>query len=189
MGNWRVYDDQYVRGEITLQECLRKQGALVHTPEMVITAELERVTSFRPNFGKLVTYCRSMKIPLIIVSAGLDFAIRHLLRMKSWDSLVKLYVAKSETTPGGIKFTFPRLQDKASLSIKDDVVKRQRKQGRKVVYVGDGVWDIHALRAADYRFVIKSSRLAALCREQNIPAREITDFQELVYSIEYDMSP
>src|SRR3989441_13109648 len=41
-GDWKVFDQQYARGEINLQECLRKQGALVRTPEMVLIAELER---------------------------------------------------------------------------------------------------------------------------------------------------
>ena len=26
-GDWRAVDDQYVKGEITLEECLRRQGA------------------------------------------------------------------------------------------------------------------------------------------------------------------
>ena len=156
---------------------------------MVLIAELERVTAFRPNFGKLVSYCRGNKIPLVVVSAGLDFVIEHLLRMKGWDNLVKLYVAKSETTQSGIKFTFPRLQDKRSLSVKDDLVKRYKRQGRKVVYVGDGIWDMQALREADYRYVVKGSRLATLCRENNIPAREITDFQEVLSAIQFDIGP
>lgn len=184
-----MFDQQYARGEINLQECLRKQGALVRTPEMVLIAELERVTTFRPNFGRLVTYCRSERVPLAVVSAGLDFAIKHLLRMKGWDNLVKLYVAKSEMTPSGIKFTFPRLQDKTSLSVKDDLVKRYKGQGRKVVYVGDGIWDMDALKQSDYRYAIKGSRLATLCRENNIPAREITDFQEVVSALQYDLTP
>src|SRR5262249_20323158 len=105
-----------------------------------------------------------------------------------WDNLVRLSVAKSEMTPAGIKFTFPRLEDKASFSTKDDLVKHYKKQGRKVVYVGDGIWDMHALRAADYKYAIKGSRLAALCRTQNVPAREITDFIELVNTVQYDLS-
>lgn len=187
-GDWKSIDEQYARGEINLQECLRRQGALLKTPEMVLIAELERVVGFRPNFGKLVMYCRENRVPLVVVSAGLDFAIKHLLRMKGWDNLVRLSVAKSEMTSSGIKFTFPRLEDKTSFSTKDDLVKHYRKLGRKVVYVGDGIWDLHALKEADYRYAIKGSRLAGLCRAQNIPAREITDFMELVNTVQYDLA-
>lgn len=187
-GDWRKFDQQYEKGEITLQECIRKQGALVRTPQMVLVAEMERVTAFRPNFDKLVAYCRSNRVPLGVVSAGLDFVIKDLLRMKGWNNLVKLYVAKAENTPEGIKFSFPRLRDKTSLSIKDDLVRFHKGKGRKVAYVGDGLWDIHALKLADYRFAIKGSRLAGLCRQQNIPAREISDFQEMVTAIQYDLA-
>lgn len=187
-GDWKIFDAEYERGEITLQECVKRQGKLVKTPEMVLVAELERVTGFRPNFDKLVKYCRATKTPLVVASAGLDFAIKYLLRMKGWDRLVKLYAAKAESTPQGIKFTFPRLRDKTSLSVKDDLVKHYKKSERKVAYAGDGIWDIHALRLADYRFVIKGSRLAGLCRQQNLPAREINDFQEMVTAIQYDLT-
>lgn len=187
-GDWRVFDDQYLRGEISLQECLRKQGALVKAPERVLVAELERVTSFRPNFDKLIEYCRGNRVPLVVVSAGLDFAIEHLLRLKGWDRLVKLYAARAESTPEGIRFTFPRLRDETSLSVKDDLVKHYKREGRRVAYVGDGVWDIHALREADCRFVIKGSKLAELCRQQEVPAREINEFQEMVMAIQYDLA-
>lgn len=167
---------------------MRKQGALVRTPEMVLVAEMERVTGFRPNFDKLVAYCRSNHVPMGVVSAGLDFVIKDLLRMKGWNNLAKLYVAKAKTTSDGIKFTFPRLRDKTSLSIKDDLVKFHKSRGRKVAYAGDGLWDLPALRLADYRFAVKGSKLAGLCRQHNIPAREISDFQEMVTAIQYDFA-
>ena len=187
VGDWKSFDERYERGEISLQECLRSQGRLVRTPEMVLVAEMERVTSFRPNFDKLVQYCRNNKLPLVTVSAGLDFVIRDLLRMKGWNNLVRLSAAKAECTLEGIRFTFPRLHDKTSLSIKDDLVKYHKTKGRRVAYVGDGIWDIHALKEADHRFAIKGSRLAELCRRQGIPAREVSDFLEVVRAIQYDL--
>ena len=187
VGDWKRFDQLYEREEISLQECLRSQGRLVRTPAMVLVAEMERVTQFRPNFDKLVQYCRQNKVPLVAVSAGLDFVIKDLLRMKGWNNLVRLSAAKAECTPDGIKFTFPRLHNRTSLSVKDDLVKYYKAKGRRVAYVGDGIWDIHALKEADYRFAIKGSRLAELCRRQGIPAREVSDFLEMVTTIQYDM--
>jgi 2-hydroxy-3-keto-5-methylthiopentenyl-1-phosphate phosphatase len=187
MGDWRSFDQKYERGEITLQECLRSQGRLVKTPEMVLVAEMERVTGFRSHFDKLVQYCRHNKVPLVAVSAGLDFVIRDLLRMKGWNNLVKLSAAKAECTPDGIKFTFPRLHDRTSLSIKDDLVKYYKAKGKRVAYVGDGIWDIHALKEADHPFAVKGSRLAELCRRQGVPAREVSDFLEMVTTLQYDL--
>ena len=186
-GDWKQYDAQYERGEITLREVIKKQGAMIKTPEIVLVAEMERVTGFRPNFDKLISYCRSNKIPIGVVSAGLDFVINHLLRMKGWNHLVKLYVAKAETTPDGIRFTFPRLRDKTSLDLKDDLVRFHKSKGRRVAYIGDGLWDLPALKLADHPFAVKGSKLAGLCRQENIPAREIVDFQEVLTSIQYDI--
>ena len=186
-GDWQQYDRQYERGELTLQDVVKKQGMMIKTPEMVLIAEMERVTGFRPHFDKLIEYCRNNKIPISVVSAGLDFVINHLLRMKGWDHLVRLYAAKTETTPEGIRFTFPRLRDKTSLDLKEDLVRFHQSKGRRVAYVGDGRWDLPALRLADFRFAVKGSTLAGVCRQQNIPAREITDFQEVLTVIQYDI--
>ena len=186
-GDWQQYDGQYERGELRLQDIVKKQGMMIKTPEMVLIAEMERVIGFRPNFDKLITYCRTNKIPIGVVSAGLDFVINHLLRMKGWNYLVKLYVAKTETTPNGIRFTFPRLRDKNSLDLKDDLVRFHQSKGRGVAYVGDGLWDLPALKLADYRFAVKGSKLAGLCRQQNILAREISDFQEVIATLQYDV--
>jgi 2-hydroxy-3-keto-5-methylthiopentenyl-1-phosphate phosphatase len=187
-GDWQQYDRQYERGELTLQDVVRKQGMMIRTPEMVLVAEMERVTGFRPNFDKLIAYCQTNKIPITVVSAGLDFVINHLLRMKGWNYLVKLYAAKTETTPEGIRLTFPRLRDKTSLDLKDDTVRFHKSKGRRVAYVGDGLWDLPALKLADYRFAVKGSTLANLCRQQNIPAREIADFQEVVTMLKYEIT-
>ncbi len=186
-GNWQQYDEQYDRGEITLREVMNKQGAMIRVPEMVLVAEMERVIGFRSHFDKLIAYCRINKIPIGVVSAGIDFVINDLLRMKGWNHLVKVYAAKAEATPNGIRFTFPRLRDKTSLGFKDDLVRFHHSRRRRVVYVGDGRYDMPALKLADYPFAVKGSRLAGLCRQQNIPAREITDFQEVLTSIQYDI--
>ena len=186
-GDWQQYDGQYERGELRLQDVVKKQGMMIKTPEMVLIAEMERVTMFRPNFDKLIAYCRTNKIPIGVVSAGLDFVINHLLRMKGWNYLVKLYVAMTETAPNGIRFTFPRLRDKNSLDLKDDLVRFHQSKGRRVAYIGDGQWDLPALKLAEYRFAVKGSKLAGLCRQQNIPAREISDFQEVIATLQYDV--
>lgn len=73
---WKIFDTQFEKGEITLEECLRKQFSLVKAPKAIILEETERVMSARLNFEKLIEYCREHKISLILVSAGLDFVIK-----------------------------------------------------------------------------------------------------------------
>src|SRR6266568_5670443 len=63
---------------ITLREVMNKQGAMIRAPEMVLVAEMERVIGFRPHFDKLIAYCRTNKIPIGVVNAGIDFVINDL---------------------------------------------------------------------------------------------------------------
>jgi len=58
------------------------------------------------------------------------------------------------------------------------------KRGKKVVYIGNGVSDYPTARIADLAFAIKGSKLAQLCRNRGVACKEITDFQQVLDSIE-----
>ncbi len=187
-GDWRAVDDQYVKGEITLEECLRRQGGMVRVSRSQILHELDRVTKFRPGFDNLAEYCKTNHYPLVVVSAGLDFVIKHFLTRQNWNDKVELFAAAAKCTPKGIKFDFPKLKDKRSMNFKDDTVRYFKTRADTVAYVGDGRWDLHALRNADLRFAIKNSKLAELCKEQEIQAATVADFTEVVTSLQKRMS-
>jgi 2-hydroxy-3-keto-5-methylthiopentenyl-1-phosphate phosphatase len=183
-GDWRTVDDQYVRGEITLEECVRRQGAMVQVPRTQILSYLDGVTEFRPNFHQLTEFCKTNRFPLVIVSAGLDFAIKHFLTRERFRDQVKLFAASAKCTSTGIQFEWPKLKSNRSMNFKDDMVRYYKTRADTVAYIGDGRWDLHALRNADRRFVIRNSKLAELCKEQEIQATTITDFQEVVISLQ-----
>ena len=182
--DWRIFDEQLEKGEITLEECLQQQFSTVRTSKTRILKEIETIPSLRPNFDKLVQFCNTKKIPLIIVSAGLDFVINDFLERKHLRKLVEVYAPKARITATGIKFTFPKLFDKASVSFKDDLVRYYKKRGKKTVYIGDGFADLNAARNADFSFAIKDSKLAELLRNDGIPHEEISNFQEVVEALQ-----
>jgi len=150
--------------------------------------ELDVVTKFRAGFDNLIAYCGANHYPLVIVSAGLDFVIKHFLRTKNWRNKVELYAAAAKCTPTGIKFDFPKLKDTRSISLKDDTVRYYKTKAGAVAYVGDGRWDLHALRNADWRFAIRNSKLAELCKEQEIQATTVADFREVVVFLQSKLS-
>src|SRR5712692_11126870 len=176
-------DDQYVKGQITLEECLRREGAMVKASKSQILDELDEVTRFRAGFDNLIDYCKTNSYPLVLVSAGLDFVIKHFLMRGSWRDKVELFAAAARCTPTGIKFIFPELKDNRSINFKDDTVRYYKTKADTVAYVGDGRWDLHALRNADWRFAIRNSKLAQLCKEQDIQATIVSDFKEMVVSL------
>ncbi len=166
-GDWMAVDDQYVKGQITLEECLRRQGAMVKASKSQILDELDEVTRFRAGFDNLIDYCKTNHYPLVLVSAGLDFVIKHFLRRQKWRKM-GLYAAAAKCTPTGIKFDFPKLKDKRSISLKDDTVRYYKTKADTVAYIGDA---------------IRNSKLAELCKEQDIQATIVSDFKEMVVSL------
>lgn len=92
---------------------------------------------------------------------------------------------KAEFTINGIRVTFPELLDKGSVNFKDDLVRYHRRQGDRAIYVGNGLGDYPAVKAADYSFVIKGSTLAKLCRNTSIPFKEIEDFRDAIQTVKH----
>lgn len=182
-GDWRQFDRQFENGEITLEECLNKEFSLMKVSEEQILEELKDGVTFRPSFKKLAEYCKENRIPLIIVSAGLDFVIKHFLELNNCQDLVEVHAAKTAFSAQGIKFTFPTLVNKTSDNFKHDMVRHYKSHGRKVVYVGDGLADYAAAKDADNSYAIEGSRLAKLCKSHGIPCRNIIDFQDVIEAI------
>lgn len=182
--SWRRIEQQFEGGEISFEESLRDEFAMIKAPEKVILDELDKVVVLRPNFDKLIEYCKKQRLPLIVVSGGLEFCIRHFLDRKGWLKFVEIYAPKSKYTGEGYEVNMPKLFGKASINFKDDLVRHHKEQDNRVIYIGDGLGDFPAAREADFSFAIKGSKLAEACRKGNVRHREITDFQELVDAID-----
>ncbi len=182
--SWKRIEEQFEAGEISFEESLRSEFAMITAPEKVILDELDKVAVLRPNFERLIEYCKKQRLPLIIVSGGLEFCIRHFLGRDDWLNFMEIYAPKSKFTGKGYEVAMPRLFGKGSINFKDDFVKHHKEQGNRVFYIGDGLGDFPAAREADFSFAIKGSKLAEACRKGNVPHREITDFQEVIDAID-----
>jgi 2-hydroxy-3-keto-5-methylthiopentenyl-1-phosphate phosphatase len=182
-GDWKAVEGEFQRGEISFEECLRRQFEMIKVPEEKLLDELRPITILRPNFDRFIEFCEEQRIPVIIVSGGLDFHIRSFLGSEGLLDHVTLCAPKSEFTINGIKVTFPELLDKASASFKDDLARYHKRRGDRVIYVGNGLGDFPAVRYADFSFVIKDSPLAKLCRKTSLPFKEVDDFQDVIETI------
>lgn len=181
--DWRMIDEELEKGEITFEESLEREFAMLKVPEKTMLDALEPATRFRPNFDKLIEYCTGQHFPLVVVSGGLDFSIRHFLGEKGWLDSVEIFAPKAKCAENGVTLSFPKRFAQMSINFKDDLVNYYRTQGKKVVYIGNGLGDYPAAKVADLSFAIRGSRLAQLCRSGGIACKEITDFQEAVESI------
>jgi 2-hydroxy-3-keto-5-methylthiopentenyl-1-phosphate phosphatase len=182
--SWRRIEGQFESGKITFEESIRNEFAMLKVDEKQILEELDKVVVFRPNFDKLVESCRKKHLPLTIVSAGLEFCIRHFLDRQDWLGFLEIYAPKATYTPNGYELAFPKLLGTGAINFKDDLVRYHKNQGDRVFYIGDGIGDFPAARLADFPFAIKGSRLAEACRNGEVTYKEISDFQEVVDAID-----
>jgi 2-hydroxy-3-keto-5-methylthiopentenyl-1-phosphate phosphatase len=182
-GDWLELDRQLERGEITLEECMKAQFAMVHVPEMTILQALDQVVEYRPHFPELVAACGTGAIDITVVSAGLDFVIRHFILKLGLDARLSVYAGYSHFTGRHIDFTFPPLADPESRNFKDDFVRQQKQAGKKVVYIGDGLSDLEPAKGADFVFAVKGRRLSRLCETGHLRHIDFLDFRDIAWRV------
>ena len=181
--SWRILDEQFNRGEMSFEESLRREFRMITTDKEKILEYLDHAAQFRPNFEQLVKYCNTESLPLTVVSGGIDFCIQHFISSKQRYGRIDLYAPTSQQTPNGIELTFPKPFSENSLNFKADLTQHLRHQGYTVWYIGNGVADLPAAKAANFAFAVKSSSLHKLCEKENVPHKEFTDFQEVIASL------
>jgi 2-hydroxy-3-keto-5-methylthiopentenyl-1-phosphate phosphatase len=182
-GDWWIHNNQLKQGEITLEECMERQYGSIKASEEEILSELEMYVQLRPYFIELVNLCHHGDIPFIVVSAGLDFVIRHFLNLHG--VMDKVQVCAAETFFNGKRFrlTLPRMKYKKSMDFKDDLVRYQKELGRKVIYIGDGLSDYQAVKIADQVFAIENSSLSKRCDNEGIEHTKVKDFKPLLNEV------
>lgn len=177
--DWRMYLGMLERGEITLEECVQRQFSEISASEEEIIQFLEKRVSFRPNFSMLVNACEKAGVPITVVSAGIDFVIKHFLVKNGWGS-IPLHVAKTRITGRSIEFAFPPKVNKEASNFKDDIVISHQKGGKFVVYLGDGLSDFNAIGRADAPFAVEGRSLLKHCSAVGVRCRGFSDFREVV---------
>jgi len=78
--NWEQYDTLLENGQISLHDCMQVQFGMIKAAKSSIVESLGHIP-LREGFGEFVQFCNSQRIPLIIVSAGLDFVIEAVLNL------------------------------------------------------------------------------------------------------------
>ena len=162
---------------------MREQFSMIKAPKSAILDEIDLDVAFRPGFDELVQYCFDNQVPFVIVSAGLDFVINHLLEVRGLDDKTKVHAAKTRNTDDGLEMESLELHDRNSIDFKEDIVNFYKDKGYSVLYIGDGMSDKGAVLSADYVFVIQGSRLSEFCKTEEINHQEISDFQQVITSI------
>lgn len=164
---WKDLDDAVWRAELTEREAFQRQIALLHVTWEEARAALLKGVRVREGFGEFVSFCRSRRLPLTILSSGLHELIDVLLQSVAVSGIpVLAHHAEIDGDRWQVKLIdLPRLAEHCS-HCKCVTVLAQKEAG-KVVYIGDGYTDLCPVQHADVVFA--TGRLAQACADRRRP--------------------
>jgi 2-hydroxy-3-keto-5-methylthiopentenyl-1-phosphate phosphatase len=164
-------------GEITLNECIRREFEPIHADHDQMVAECLTLGRLRPGFEQFVSAARAAGHRVVIVSSGFRSIIGPLLQQAGLGDL-EVFANDVRFSPTGTRVSFRdgALCDRCGEPCKRPLV-RSLNGGAPVVYIGDGWSDRCASVAADRRFARRS--LAAYLDDHGLDYTPFDDFEEV----------
>ena len=175
---WRQIEAAWEAGLISSRECMVQQIPLIRGGWGAIEAQLAQV-ELDPTFPAFAFWCKEQRVPLWIVSDGLDrvistvFARAHVTVDRVWANHLE------ESSLGELSISFPHSSvDGACCAglCKCQVIGHGAAEALRVV-IGDGrsdwCWAAHA------DVVFAKSQLLTHCRAQGVPCAKFSDFNEI----------
>jgi 2-hydroxy-3-keto-5-methylthiopentenyl-1-phosphate phosphatase len=155
---------------------------MVKADKATLLRALEGEVKVRAGFSELVDYCRKKGLRLVIVSNGLGFYIKAILKDLGLED-IEVHAAQASLHPEGMKVHYvgpdgQRLDD----SVKEAYIRSFFKLGYRVIYIGNGDSDVAPAKYADRVFA--TGDLLTYCRENNLNCQPFENFIDVVRDLE-----
>ncbi len=169
---------EWLKGKISSKECLQKECQLIEITKKQLRnfALSQKIDEHFPDF---VDLCKREKVSIVILSDGLDYYIKLILRKYHLEDIPfysnTVRFESKKLIPG-----FP-YYDKGCGNCgncKKYHLKNLRRPKQKVVYIGDGLSDKCAIAEAD--FVFAKNDLKSFCEKEKIDHFEFKDFRDVI---------
>ena len=176
----RLVVDQWKRGLVSSRECLIREldafgGDLGELREFARSLPIDQ------GFFQLQKECRRRGVGVFVVSDGLDFYIEPFLAKH--DAKVKTYSNRLVIKDGICSLAFPYYNQACGhcANCKSSHVEREKRKGKAIIYVGDGLSDKCAASKADLIFA--KGDLEEYCKIQGIPYHRFDRLSEVADQI------
>jgi 2-hydroxy-3-keto-5-methylthiopentenyl-1-phosphate phosphatase len=182
-GDWRRLLRDYREHRISVGEFNTRAFAMVKADRHTLLEALKGEVKVRAGFHKLVNYCLKRGFRLVIVSNGLDFYIRAVLKDLGLGN-IEMHAAQASFHPEGMEVQYvgpdgKRLED----GFKEAYTQSFLTLGYRVIYVGNGDSDIAPAKYAHYVFA--TGDLLAYCRENNLKYKPFETFMDVVRELNF----
>jgi 2-hydroxy-3-keto-5-methylthiopentenyl-1-phosphate phosphatase len=180
---WHAIEAEWVQGNITAKECMRRQIRMVMANEIQLERFFETIR-LDPSFLPFSRYAQSFA-QIAIVSDGIGRAIHTALESAGFPG-IPVFANRLSFANGHWELDFPNSD--ARCAVGSGVCKCVVAQGlagasaQPVVLIGDGRSDMCLAARADYVFAKDS--LARHCEKEAIPFTEFQTFHDVLVAIQ-----
>ncbi|KKB34935.1 2-hydroxy-3-keto-5-methylthiopentenyl-1-phosphate phosphatase [Bacillus thermotolerans] len=183
---WEELKDGVLSQSISIQEGVGKMFQLLPSSlrQEIVNYVLE-TAEIREGFSDFVEYTKRENIPLYIVSGGIDFFVKPML--KPYDSIADVYCNEADFSGENIQILWPHSCDSECPGqncgcCKPTIIRRLSEADTHAIVIGDSVTDLQAAKVADT--VIARDYLSDKCKELSIPFQPFETFHDCIDILE-----
>jgi len=176
-GDWRKWFQEYRDNKISVGEFNTKAFATVKATRRELLEVARGKAKLRDGLQELINYCRSRGFRFVIVSNGLDFYIKSILKDAGLGD-IEVYAARTRFYRRGLKVQYIGPDGTPIMSdFKAAYIRVFLKQGYRVAYVGNGPSDISPAVLAHHIFAREG--LLDGCREMNLKCTPFNNLNDI----------
>ena len=181
--DWRQLLTQYREGKISVGYFNMKAFAMVKADKQTVLKFVKSKAKIRAGFHELLAYCHEKGFEFVIVSNGLDFYIKTILRDVGMDN-IEVFAAQTQFSPDGIDVRYigpdgNQLED----SFKEAYVRLFLGRGYRLIYAGNGISDLSPARQAHHIFA--TGELLTYCKDVNLNCTPFIDLNDIIRGLEF----
>lgn len=173
---WEGLEADWRDGRIGSRECMAGQIALLGGDTRALDAVIDAI-GIDPGFPRFASTVRTLGVPVVILSDGLDYAIERILGNCGLGPFPVVANRLLHMPDAGWRLDFPHARtDCRSGNCKCACARELASRGRSTLLIGDGQSDICVAMHAD--FVFAKHGLLEHCRSNGIAHRAIASFTD-----------
>ena len=181
-GDWRQLLTQYRQDKISVGYFNTKAFTMVKADKPTLLKFVKSKAKIRAGFHELLDYCYRKGFKFVIVSNGLDFYIKAILRDIGVDN-IEVFAAQTRFSPSGIDVRYVGPQGNQLMdNFKESYVSLFRDRGYRVIYAGNGISDVSPSRQAHHIFA--TGELLVCCKELNLNCTPFIDLYDVIRGLE-----
>jgi len=174
---WEKVEQEWLSGAITARQCMEMQIRMIDVTHQGMDSFLNTIP-LTEGFAEFTRFCRAGKMDMLIVSDGMDYAIKHILEKSGLRSIP--VIANRLRFEGASRYWLEFPYGNPGCPSGVCKCKVAQSGGDKILLIGDGHSDICLADMAAFVLAKKGQSLHRHCVNNQIPHAPYDDFFDIL---------